>query len=51
MAHKLIALCAGQVRLYPSLIPVLGRQKQVDLYEFKVRLVHIVSSRPAKTTQ
>lgn len=27
--------------------PALGRQTQVDLYEFKVSLVYIVSSRPS----
>jgi len=31
------------------LIPILRRQKQVDLGEFKASLVYRVSSRPAKT--
>jgi hypothetical protein len=33
------------------LIPELGRQKQVDLYEFKANLVYTVSSRTARGTQ
>jgi hypothetical protein len=34
-----------------SLILALGRQKQLDLYEFKANLVYIVKSRPARATQ
>ena len=30
------------------MIPALGRQKQVDLYEFEASLVYRVSSRTAK---
>ena len=33
------------------LIPILGRQKQADLCEFKVSLVYRVSSRTARATQ
>jgi hypothetical protein len=33
------------------LIPALGRQRQVDLYEFEDSLVYRVSSRPARSTQ
>ena len=33
-----------------SLIPALGRQRQVDLYEFEVDLVYIVSYRIVKAT-
>ena len=33
-----------------SLIPVLGRQRHVDLREFKASLVYIVSSRTAWVT-
>ena len=33
------------------LIPVLGRQRQVDLYEFKDSLVYEVSSQAARATQ
>jgi hypothetical protein len=36
---------------HTSLIPVLGRQSQVDLCEFKASLVYIVSYRTAKATQ
>jgi hypothetical protein len=32
------------------IITALRRQRQVDLCEFKVRLVYIESSRPARTT-
>lgn len=31
-------------------IPALGRQKQVDICEFKVNLVYIAISKPARTT-
>ena len=33
------------------MIPALGRQRQVDLCEFKVSLVYKVSSRTAKAIQ
>jgi hypothetical protein len=33
------------------LIPALGRQRQVDLYEFKASLVCRLSSRSARATQ
>ncbi|EGV96880.1 Forkhead-associated domain-containing protein 1 [Cricetulus griseus] len=33
------------------LIPVLGRQRQVDLYEFKASLLYRMSSRTARATQ
>lgn len=33
-----------------GLFPVFWRQRLVDLYEFKAKLVNIVSSRSAKTT-
>jgi hypothetical protein len=33
------------------LIPVLGRQRQADLYEFEASLVYRVSSRTARGTQ
>jgi hypothetical protein len=32
-----------------TLIPALGRQKQVDFCEFKANLVYILSSRPSST--
>jgi hypothetical protein len=38
-------------RLYPTLIPALGRQRQADLCEFEVSLVYRVSSRAANVTQ
>ena len=33
------------------LIPVLGKQRQTDLCEFKASLVYITSSRPARDTE
>jgi hypothetical protein len=33
------------------LIPALGRQRQVDLYEFEVSLIYRASSRTVKATQ
>jgi hypothetical protein len=33
------------------LVPALGRQKQVDLCDFKARLIDKVSSRAARVTQ
>lgn len=30
------------------LIPTLGNQRQVDLYEFKVSFLHTASSRPTR---
>ena len=33
------------------LIPALGRQRQVDLYEFKASLIYTVSSRSVRITQ
>ena len=36
---------------YIPLIPALGRQRQLDLSEFKASLVHRVSSRTVKATQ
>jgi hypothetical protein len=33
------------------LIPVLGRQRQLDLYEFKANLVYRASSRTARAIQ
>ena len=34
-----------------SLIPVLGRQRQEDLYEFKACLIYTMSSRTARAMQ
>ena len=34
-----------------SLIPALGRQRQVDLSEFEASLVYKVSSRTARATE
>lgn len=34
-----------------TFIPVLGRQREEDLYEFKVSLVYVRSSRPTKATK
>ena len=34
-----------------ALIPALGRQRQVDLYEFEASLVYRVSSRTVRATQ
>jgi hypothetical protein len=31
-------------------IPAFGRQRQVNLYEFKASLIFIANSRPAKAT-
>lgn len=36
---------------HPLVIPSLGKQRQVDLYEFEVVLVYRVSSRTARVTQ
>ena len=36
---------------YTPVIPALGRQRQVGLYEFKASLVYIVSSRTIRATQ
>jgi hypothetical protein len=33
------------------LIPVLGRQKQADLFEFEANMVYRVSSRTSRTIQ
>lgn len=33
-----------------SLILALGRQRQVDLYDIKISLVHTASTGPARTT-
>lgn len=39
----------AQIWWYMSFIPILrSREGQVDLYEFKTKLVYIVSSRPAR---
>jgi hypothetical protein len=32
------------------LIPILGRQRQIDFYKFKASLVYIISPRLAKVT-
>ena len=41
----------SQAVVVHTLIPVLGRQKQADLCEFKASLVYRVSSRTVKATQ
>lgn len=32
------------------LIPTLGREKHIDLFEFKGSMIYIVSSRPVRAT-
>jgi len=49
-SQKLMADSKAETLQKMPLIPALGRQRQVDLYEFRADHIYIASSRPARVT-